>query len=116
MKQADRYIPPLDPYAAESFHQYLLKFGPVGRLMRERGLSMETIKEYKIGHTGTHFTIPVYDGCGCLSTIRYRADEVYLDRDAKDFRKYDSTWGCNSAVLYPMPIVQRLSVLETLWI
>lgn len=112
-------IPPLEPYIDLAFHQYLLRYKEdrlVDELMTKRGLSMETIREYKLGHTGTHFSLPVYDVAGTLVTVRYRADETCTDTNAGDFRKYEGTWRRNRPILYPLQVVRGLHALEDLWI
>lgn len=44
--------------------------------LTERGLTLETVRKFLIGHDGTRFTIPVYS-FGLLLTIRYRRDDFY---------------------------------------
>src|SRR5258707_47364 len=112
MKQATRVIPPLDPYAADSFHQYLLRYGPIDRLRRERGLTMETIKRFKLGDAGTHWTLPIYCLNGVLQTIQYRADDRVVDAE----RKYDGLYGHNSPALYFLPLLHNLSRIDELWV
>lgn len=110
---------PLDPYMDLAFHQFLLRCKPdrlMDELMTKRGLTLGTIKERRIGHTGTHFTIPVYSVDGRLVTIRYRADEAVCDIHAPDYRKYEGTWRRNDPVLYPLPVLRGIHALEELWI
>lgn len=124
IKQSSSFTPsPPNPYAVLAFHQYLLRYGmgreglgPLNRLMCTRNLSIDTIRRYTLGHTGSHFSIPVYDVSGSLLTIRYRADELLTDNSDPAFKKYDGTWGYNTAYLYPLPIVLGLSEIESLWI
>ena len=124
VKQPTSFMPPPpDPYAALAFHKYLLHYGwgrdgmgPLDRLMCTRSLSIDTIRRHLLGYTGSHFTIPVYDVSGSLLTIRYRADDLFTDNSDPAFRKYDGTWGYNTAFLYPMPTLLGLSEVEDLWI
>ena len=116
MKQATRNIPPLDPYAADSFHQYLLRYGPLGRLMRERGLTYATVCAYRLGYTGSHFTIPVYDMDGRLYTLKYRADDRLVDADGGDMHKYGGISGHNSSVLFSLPTLRGRTQIDELWI
>lgn len=102
-----------------AFSRYLMKYKR-GRLrdelQRKRGMTIETIKQYKLGHTGTHFTIPVPNMEGGYYTFRYRADEEVTDTNAPDFRKYDGQFGRNDPVLFPLPVIRDVSELEELWI
>lgn len=115
--------PPPDPIMVEAFHQFLLTPAPLGMedrlvdaLMTERGLSLDTIREYRLGHTGTHFTVPVPSLDGGWLTVRYRADEQLVDVHDTAYRKYEGTWGHNSPVLYPLHILRGLSYVQELWI
>jgi 5S rRNA maturation endonuclease (ribonuclease M5) len=115
-----KYVPPpIDPVTVEVFHQYLLLYREdrlVDELMTKRGLSDVTVEQYRLGHTGTHFTIPVPHLDGTWATIRYRTDEDYADKNAADFRKYEGTWGRNAPLIYPLSVVRELSEVEELWI
>jgi hypothetical protein len=122
-----KYVPPpIDPVTVEAFHQYLLLYREdrlVDELMTKRGLSYATVRKYRLGHTGTHFTIPVPHLDGTWATLRYRTDEEYADTNAGDFRKYEGTWGRNAPLLYPLQVVRGLPenkngqvVLDELWI
>lgn len=116
--------PPPDPIMVEAFHQFLLTPASQGgmedrlvdALMTERGLSLATIREYRLGHTGTHFTIPVPSLDGGWLTVRYRADEQLVDVHDTAYRKYEGTWGHNSPVLYPLHILRGLSYVQELWV
>ena len=111
--------PPVSPYTVEAFHQYMLRYAEgrmVDELMKKRGLTLETIREYKLGYTGTHFTLPVFGLDGSVQTIRYRADDRVLNPDDSDYRKYEGTWGHNSPVLYALPTLRGISSLDELWV
>ena len=111
--------PPVSPYTVEAFHQYMLRYAEnrmVDELMKKRGLTAETIREHKLGYTGTHFTLPVYGLDGSVQTIRYRADDRVLDPNAGDYRKYEGTWGHNSPYLYALPTLRGVQAVENLWI
>lgn len=110
---------PFTPYIDLAFHQYLLACKQdrlVDELMTKRGLTIETVKERRLGHTGTHFTIPVYTVEGSLVTIRYRADEAVCDTNSSDYRKYEGTWRRNDPVLFPLPVLRGVRAVEELWI
>lgn len=114
-----QFVPKLDPYMWESFQQYLFRYKEdrlVDELMVRRGLSVETIRSYGLGHTGTHFSIPVFLESGELYSIRFRSDEEVTDRNAEDSRKYEGLWGRNQPTLYPMQALNGLTEVEELWI
>ena len=108
--------PPPDPITVEAFHQYFLRYGPLESFMKERGLSIETIRGFKLGSTGTHFTLPVHTVEGSLTAIRYRADETVVDKYGEGFKKYDGTWGRNQPYLYPLRAIQGVKGVEELFI
>jgi hypothetical protein len=109
--------PPLDPYMADSFHQYLLcRTDKVDELRTERGLTLATLQDYRIGYTGTHFSIPVLDGADRVHTLRYRGDKHCTDTHAEGYSKYQGVRGYNEPVLFPMQSVRGLSHVEELWI
>ena len=117
-KEAQPHVPPLDPYVPEAFHQFLL--GPMSSrleyLQLERGLDYGTICMFKLGHTGTHFSFPVYDQYVRLFTIRYRSDDRFSDKSRQDYRKYEGTWGRNQPILYPLNTLDGATHLNELWI
>jgi len=111
------YVPEIDPYAADAFHMFLLSSHMRGRLawLRwSRGLTLETIRRFKFGHSSTHFTLPIYDAVGKLSTIRYRADTQFIDEYDKDYRKYTGTYGHNNPILYPLHLFGGKSFIKEL--
>ncbi len=113
------YVPGIDPYAADAFHMFLLSHHMRDRLawlQWSRGWTLDTIKKYRVGHSGTHFTFPVHDLSGALVTIRYRLDEKYGDINAPDSRKYEGTWGRNQPVLYPLHVLSGITRLRELWL
>ncbi len=108
--------PPPDQLTVEAFHQYFLRYGPLDRFMKERGLTIDTIRQFKLGSTGTHFTLPLYTVEGGLFAIRYRADETVVDKYGEGFKKYDGTWGRNQPYLYPLRAIQGVKGVEELFI
>jgi hypothetical protein len=116
-KQAASIVPPIDPYMAESFHRYLLyREDKVEELVRERGLSLDTIRLNKLGHTGSHFAIPVFNLDGSVYSIRYRADSRVSDTHEQGFSKYEGTKGRNAPTLYPLRGLRGVTASEELWI
>ncbi len=112
-------VPPINPYLAESFHQYMLKYAEdrmVDELQFGRGLTYETIKEARLGYDGSRFTIPVYGVDGSLYTIRYRADDTVCEGHAPTYKKYAGTRGRNTSQLYSVRSIQRLHGVEELWV
>lgn len=73
----------------------------------ERGLTDETIRLARIGHTGERFTIPVYDRHNNLLNIRSRRDDVYGTeyREGKHIPKYKGVKGYNGAYLYQSQVL-----------
>jgi DNA primase len=73
----------------------------------DRGLTETTLTENLIGHTGTHWTIPVFDKDKRLLTIRFRRDDalvlpeydIGLDRVFR-VPKYQGWSGRNGLYLY----------------
>ncbi len=111
------YKTALDLYAPRSFHLYMLKYERDRmdkELVQKRGLTYETIEACGLGHTGTHFSIPVYDRNSELVGIRFRSDDVRTDR--RNTAKYSAIRGHNEPSLYPLRVLQGLSHVETLWI
>lgn len=103
-KRTEKQPPePVDPRAPRDFHRFLK--GPMsGRLndylIGQRGFTEETIDLHQIGHTGTHFSLPVFGWSGELVSIRFRADPLYTLADGN---KYSGLSGHNETVLYPLP-------------
>jgi hypothetical protein len=61
-----------------------------------RGLTLDTIESQMLGHTGSHFTIPVLDQSQNLLTVRYRRDDAV----STEGPKYLGMKGRNGAYLY----------------
>jgi hypothetical protein len=109
--------PPPDPYAVEAFHHYLLRRPDrLRELRRMRGLTLETIQAFRLGYTGTHFTIPVPSVAGGIYTIRYRTDDSIADRNEPGYRKYEGSWGRNLPMVYPLSVLGGIHAVEELWI
>jgi hypothetical protein len=111
--------PPISSYEVEAFHQYLFRYAEnrlVDELMTKRGLTEETIRRFKIGYTGTHFTIPVRDIHDAWYTIRFRADDQGTDVLGGEGKKYEGTWGRNAPVLYPLQTLRGVHEVQDLWI
>jgi hypothetical protein len=112
-------VPPINPYLADSFHQYMLRYAEdrmVDELIFKRGLSFETIKTHCLGYDGSRFTVPVYGVDGSLYTIRYRADDTVCERHAPTYKKYAGTRGRNTSQLYTVRGLQRLHDVEEVWV
>ncbi len=116
LRPAAKFVPPPpDPITVEAFHQYFLRYGPLDRFMKERGLSIETIRKYRLGHTGTHFVIPVPDLEGSWQTLRYRSDDGLVDRGGPDYKKYDGLYGRNQPTLFPLsPLLRGPCLIDEL--
>lgn len=109
--------PPVNPMDVEVFHQYLLMDrGKLAELQGKRGLSVETVRRFRLGYTGTHYTIPVPNLEEGYYSIRYRADESVVDTNDAAYRKYDGVWGHNLPRLYPVRLLRGIHSVEELWI
>lgn len=65
-----------------NFHQVLIKNKPAQSVIAKKGISLDTIKRFKIGLDGTRFTFPIYDQFGNVVNIRkYKPDA--RGKDAK---------------------------------
>jgi hypothetical protein len=114
---ANGEAPPMDVYAPEAFHRFLLaRKDSLRYLQQKRGLSLDTIKQYQLGYTGTHYTIPLYLPSGELYSLRYRSDDTMVDVSDPSYRKYEGTWRRNAPILYPGTVLAGREVLEELWI
>ena len=102
---ADR---PIDPAIVARYHQdLLLNVHALNYYMERRGITIETVKKYKIGWNSGYgrYTIPVFDEKGEIWNIRlYKFDpkdgepKIYSWGESRDGKKY--TWGKNR--LYPI--------------
>lgn len=99
---------PMPIQYAEMYHRVLMS-SMSDRLdwLFERGLYLDTLEEHLIGHTGTHFTIPVFDKNRMLLTIRFRKDGAIVagEYERWDGRmvavpKYQGWTGRNGVYLY----------------
>jgi 5S rRNA maturation endonuclease (ribonuclease M5) len=68
----------------------------------DRGLQNDSILRFALGHDGTRFTIPFYDGQGRLLTIRFRRDDYFgLETwDGRPLPKYSGIAGRNGLYLF----------------
>ena len=113
------YVPRINPYTVEAYQQFLFKYKGdrlVDELYIKRGLTEESVRYYGIGHTGTHYSIPVLGESGQLYTIRFRSDEEVTDGTGQDSRKYQGLWGRNKPTLFPMQAVLGLTEIGELWV
>ena len=68
----------------------------------DRGLSIQTLRRWKLGHTGSEFTIPIWQG-ETLVGARLRLDPLYHE-DIAGHNKYKPwTWGQPILVFRPNP-------------
>lgn len=68
--------------------------------LSDRGISLSAAVEFRLGHTGKAFTIPVFKD-GRLEAMRFRADPYFdLCVDTCKCSKYFGLGGHNSGVLY----------------
>lgn len=67
-----------------------------------RGYSERTIRDFRLGWTGTHFSIPVFSVSGATRTIRYRAHPLL-----RGLPRYEGLAGRNEQQLFSLPHVER---------
>lgn len=66
-----------------------------------RGLDDSGIARGRLGHNGTAFVVPVFDGAGRLLTLRFRRDDFYAGQGEQEHGpKYRGTKGRNGLFLY----------------
>lgn len=110
---------PIDNALADTFHRYLLSSPEtLAYFMAWRGLKEETIAEFNLGYTGTHFTIPVFGSAGGgrqeLCNIRYRQDpRVLPDGEGS---KYSGLQGRNERALYSVRRMVDIERAGSCWI
>src|SRR6266704_2314229 len=109
-KPVEKKAEPLDPTAPGTFQRYLYHKGFNHDLQRLRGYSDATVRRFGLGHSGTHWSIPVYDANNALVSLRFRADERFTGREEP---KYSAVKGHNPTVLYPLHLVQPCN---TVWV
>lgn len=96
---------PLHPAIADAFHTFLMSGRRDYRKawLYERGLNDISLMEFRIGHDGSRFSIPIYGKARDLVTIRYRRDDYFgkYDYYENEIPKYCGTPGRNGTHLYP---------------
>lgn len=105
----------LDPAIPGTFHRYLLsKPDDLAFFQEWRGYSIDSIRKFQLGYTGTHFTIPVYSLSGDVRSIRYRIDPRIPA--ASDGSKYEGLNGRNEAQLFSLPSFAGLTEVSSLYV
>lgn len=96
---AEANAEPLPASLAEVYSAVLMKGPRRSRCawLEARGLTYRTMDEFKLGHDGVRFVIPVWNREGKLITLRYRRDDEYLD---DKYPKYSGMKGRNGLYLY----------------
>lgn len=77
----------------------------------DRGIHRPTVKKYKLGHTGTAFSIPIWNN-GEIAGLRYRLDEEYHDEDELKRTKYFQESGQPILLYRPNPGAGPIVVCE----
>ncbi len=89
------YVPPEDLMGlVEAYQRRLYVLGKEG-YYRDRGIDDKTIVEFKLGHTGDAYSVPVWR-LGELTTIRFRRD----DARSPNGQKYWGVPGLNEAKVF----------------
>jgi DNA primase len=98
---------PMPTAYAEMYHRALCSNPDAVSWLMERGLEWNTIEQALIGHTGTHYTIPVFDKDRRLLTIRFRKDDRVVPDEYELWNgqvsrvpKYQGWTGRNGLYLY----------------
>lgn len=115
--QQPRGSPRRDPPAAPRatlpevniWHKTLLDGPRANRLcwFQERGIYLSTIRLHRLGHTGTEFVIPYFQGSQLLG-VRFRRDPLYCT----DGPKYRSERGSKRMIYRPNPRGQPTVLCE----
>ncbi len=91
-----------------NFHQTLLKNKKAQAVIARKGISLATIKAYKVGLDGTRFMFPIYDPFGNVVNIR----KYKPDAKGKNARKTLNMKGYGSpARLYPIQSLEAAEVI-----
>jgi hypothetical protein len=88
----EKFKPPILPWSMVTEYISLLQ-GPLRSRIGwfwGRGILPLTVEKLRFGHTGTYFTVPVWDEAGVLLTVRYRRDDRLV---AEDHPKYKGLAG-----------------------
>jgi len=72
----DRTLPPVDPSLVQTYQEALYRNPAALSYLHGRGLSKGTIEWAKLGHSGSAFTIPVFDTSHACTNIRFRRDDT----------------------------------------
>lgn len=99
---------PMPRAYAEVFHSMLRGlFKERNEWLYARGLEGRSLEAFLIGHDGSRFTIPIFNRCGEVISIRFRRDDrvatsYFEPRDGKehDIPKYAGIPGRNGLYLY----------------
>jgi hypothetical protein len=76
-----------------------------------RNLSRQTIERYKLGHTGTKLTIPVWQG-DTIVGVRFRLDPNFADGGQLKVYKYTTPTGQPALLFRPNPRGRSLVIVE----
>ncbi|MCC6629694.1 MAG: toprim domain-containing protein [Chloroflexi bacterium] len=102
--QAREDAPPPAPSLVAAWQQTLLhQHSPRHHrlaYLTGRGLRLDTIRQARLGHTGTRFAIPVVNKRGVAIGVKFRRDDDYCDPDAP---KYLHPPGQPPLVYRPLP-------------
>lgn len=65
------WVKPIDEALIDSWHEELMSNIPIrAYLTKDRGISVQTLKQYKIGYDGERYTIPVRNSYGLAVNVR----------------------------------------------
>lgn len=95
-------IDALNPALADLYCNFLFlhKGGEKVGFFRSRHITDETIRKFRLGYDGFHYTIPIFQGTEnnrILLNFRYRRDD---DADNEESAKYFGRFGRNDVVLF----------------
>lgn len=105
------WVKPIDEALVDSWHSELMSNIPVrAYLTKDRGISVSTLKTYKIGWDGERYTIPIRNSYGiCVNVRRYLPHAQGADKmisysvPGPDGRAF-SGWGMNR--LFPLSVLE----------
>ncbi len=106
---------PLIAAHADLYHRFMCEILPERtRWLHRRGINSKTIEMFNLGHTGSHFVIPVYDENKNLATLRFRADPEICSEATVKRSKYMGLKGFNGCYPYPawLPATDTVVIVE----
>ncbi len=106
-----RIVGQIDDNIWQKYHEDLLGNAVLlGEIREQRGLTLETVKKYKLGVRGKRVTIPIFDSKGVCRNVRYYAFPEKSDNKMLNHRDdTEKTYG--QMRLYPIENMTKQRIL-----